>query len=102
MVVKTIASQTLEGLQEHLGEEITILVGNAANFAGSFERFVALRISDFCQDDSGRLGLGKTNAYWHSRILKNRTRCAHFNRSGMFPLCSQVMHRNGNQFLVGR
>ena len=77
MVVKTIARQTLAGLQKQLGEEITILVGNAANFAGCFERFVPLGISDFCQDDSARLGLGKTNAYWHSGILKNRARCAH-------------------------
>jgi hypothetical protein len=61
-VVEAVWEEIAEWFEEEGGEEVAVFVGDAEDFSGDLERFVALGVADFGEDELGDGGGGEADA----------------------------------------
>lgn len=65
VVVEAVSGEVFEGFEEEGGQGFLVIIGDAEDLAGGFERFVALGVADFGEDQSGGGGGGEADFDGH-------------------------------------
>ena len=98
MVVKAVARQTAEGLEDQTGKQVAILFPDLADLMGGLEGFVIPGVSDVGENDLAGGGVGETDVKDHEGTVRDLCLTLTGKGGKQFPRCSQPVHRERDRF----